>query len=47
VAAKDFGTGPFRWVVTQGKNGRPLATSALFNLPGVANETMRIEILLN
>jgi hypothetical protein len=44
VAAKDFGTGPFRWIVTQGKNGRPLAASAWFNLPSVANETVRIEV---
>jgi hypothetical protein len=43
VAAKDFGTGPFRWVVTQGPDGPVLATSLPFNMPSEAYETVRIE----
>jgi hypothetical protein len=42
VAAKDFGTGPFRWAVTQGPGGPLLGVSAPFNLPGGANETVQV-----
>ncbi len=42
VATKDFGTGPFRWTVTQGQNGPVMGVSAPFNLPRVANETVQV-----
>jgi hypothetical protein len=45
VAAKDFGTGPFRWVVRQGIDGSLISTSAPFNLPDEANEILQIGIL--
>jgi hypothetical protein len=41
---KDFGDGPFRWVVTQGKKGPVLGVSRAFTLPGGANETVRITV---
>jgi hypothetical protein len=44
VAAKDFGTGSFRWVVRQGLDGPQLGVSKPFNLPGSPNETAQIEI---
>ena len=44
VAAKDFGTGPFRWVVKQGSGGPVLGTSEVFNLPGGANETVQVTV---
>jgi hypothetical protein len=34
VAAKDLGKGPFRWQVYRCENGKLLATSAPFYLPG-------------
>ncbi|GAB4430929.1 MAG: hypothetical protein Kow0031_11970 [Anaerolineae bacterium] len=37
VAAKDFGSGPFRWVVGQ-------AASEPFNLPAGAGQTVRIDL---
>lgn len=46
VAQKDFGDGPFRWVVTQGKGGPVLGTSNSFNLPAGANETVQIGVAL-
>jgi hypothetical protein len=33
VAEKDFGTGPFRWLVFSSDSGRPLAISQSFHLP--------------
>jgi hypothetical protein len=33
VAEKDFGTGPFRWLVFNSDSGRPLAISESFFLP--------------
>lgn len=46
VAAKDFGKGPFRWIVTERPSGPLLATSDPFNLPAHANEVMQIEVSL-
>jgi hypothetical protein len=43
VAAKDFGSGPFRWVVTRGPAGPVVAASSPFNLPVEAYETVRVE----
>jgi hypothetical protein len=44
VHEKDFGYGPFRWVVTQGQDGPVLGASQTFNLPGGANETVRVTV---
>jgi hypothetical protein len=46
VAPKDFGTGPFRWLVYPGQGGKLLAQSELFYLPHSAGETVRIEVPL-
>ncbi len=46
VAAKDFGTGPFRWIITEGSGGRLLGASQTFNLPNQANETLPVTVLL-
>lgn len=46
VAARDFGQSPFRWIVTQGKDGQSLAASAPFNLPTAAYEIVRSEVSL-
>jgi hypothetical protein len=46
VAAKDFDTGPFRWLVTAEPGGRVLGGSAPFNLPRTANETTRVQVKL-
>jgi hypothetical protein len=37
VAQKDFGSGPFRWVVLAAPNGQMLANSASFRLPSEVN----------
>ncbi|MCK6624301.1 MAG: hypothetical protein L6R45_03905 [Anaerolineae bacterium] len=44
VAAKDFGTGPFRWALTQGPGGPQLSVSAPFNLPAQANQTLFVSV---
>ena len=46
VAHDDLGRGPYRWLVTQGKGGRVIATRGLFYLPGAAGETVRVEVSL-
>ena len=46
VAEADFGKGPFRWAVYQGRGGKLLAQSESFYLPQFAGETVRIEISL-
>jgi hypothetical protein len=46
VAPKDFGTGPFRWLVYQGQGGKLLAQSELFYLPHSVGETVKIEVSL-
>ena len=46
VAKKDFGTGPFRWVVKQGPDGSVLGSSRPFNLPVEANQTLPVEVKL-
>lgn len=40
VHPKDFGSGPFRWLVTQGPGGPPVGTSAPFTLPGGAGQVV-------
>jgi hypothetical protein len=44
VASKDFGDGPFRWVVNQGTGGTVVGTSATFNLPTEPFETLFVTI---
>ncbi len=44
VAPKNFGTGPFRWVVTQGKGGPSVGESDPFDLPSEANKTIHITV---
>ena len=46
VAAKDFETGPFRWMVAQSPGAPSLGVSAPFNLPNQANEILRIQLSL-
>lgn len=46
VAPKDFGSGPFRWAVTEGPGGCLLAMSSPFTLPDEANEILRITVSL-
>ena len=46
VGPKDFGDGPFRWLVTDGDGGPQLAVSNPFMLPTVVNETQRVELTL-
>jgi hypothetical protein len=44
VAAKDFGTGPFRWVIYRGQAGELLAISQAFYLPDAAGATTKLEV---
>ena len=44
VEAKDWGSGPFQWVVYAADSHEPIATSKPFQLPSVAGE--RLEIVL-
>ena len=46
VEAKDFNTGPFRWVVRQGQSGVAAGMSHSFNLPAGANETVQVMVTL-
>jgi len=46
VEAKDFNTGPFRWVVMKGQSGPVAGISDLFNLPARANETVQVTVVL-
>jgi hypothetical protein len=46
VASGDFGSGPFRWAVSQAQGGAPLAYSAPFNLPGTAGQVSVIEVAI-
>lgn len=46
VAPKDFGKGPFRWVVTRGPGGPPAGVSAPFNLPVGAGQRVQVMLTL-
>ncbi len=46
VEAKDFNTGPFRWVVMRGRSGSIAGISDSFNLPAGANETVPVTVSL-
>ncbi|RME56643.1 MAG: hypothetical protein D6790_14430 [Caldilineae bacterium] len=44
VAAKDFGTGPFRWAVFEEPGGRLLAISETFTLPDAAYAQVQVTV---
>jgi len=44
VEQKDFGKGPYRWVVLQGEGGALMATSQPFNLPGQPQKPLVIDV---
>ncbi len=46
VYPRDFGTGPFRWLVYDRPNGQVLAASRSFNLPGASNQHVIVEVTL-
>ena len=46
VAPRDFGTGPFQWVIAQGIEGTQLAVSEPFTLPASSNQTLQISLSL-
>lgn len=46
VEQKDFGKGPFRWVIQQGEGGPVVATSAPFTLPSQAKKALVVEVMV-
>jgi hypothetical protein len=46
VYARDYGTGPFRWVIYDQPDGQLLATSRSFNLPAATNQHEIVEVTL-
>jgi len=46
VHPRDFGTGPFRWIVLQERGGSILGASASFYLPSAARERVRVGVAL-
>lgn len=44
VAEKDFGTGPFRWLVYDKKGGVLRAMSAVFSLPTSGSQTVTVQV---
>lgn len=46
VHPKDFGTGPFRWVIYASPGGVLIAAGEPFKLPQFPNETVRVEVKL-
>lgn len=46
VDAKDFGTGPFRWGVSQGPGGPALGASQPFSLPLEAGQVLLVAVSL-
>jgi len=46
VARRDRGTGPFRWLVYRGRGGPLVATSAPFDLPAGAGQTVVVEVTI-
>jgi hypothetical protein len=47
VDQKDFGTGPFRWIVQQPSGGPILAVSPSFDLPNAAGQLKQIDLSPN
>ena len=46
VESKDFGSGPFRWVVMAGQSGSIIGTSESFHLPASGNEVVSLTIIV-
>ncbi|CAG0930328.1 hypothetical protein TFLX_01660 [Thermoflexales bacterium] len=46
VYPRDYGKGPFRWVIYDQPNGQMLAASRSFNLPGASNQHVIVEVTL-
>ena len=46
VAPRNFGQGPFRWLVYAAPGGAPLAASAPFTLPATPNQELLISLTL-
>jgi hypothetical protein len=46
VNARDFGTGPFRWVVYLGQNGPEAGRSDSFLMPHVAMQTQQVAVTI-
>jgi len=46
VGKADMGTGPFRWLIYSRYQGKLLATSSPFYLPGLIEQTMQVEVSL-
>jgi hypothetical protein len=46
VAAKDFGSGPFRWALLARPEGQLLGTSSPFDLPQQANDRLIVVVAL-
>jgi len=44
VAQKDFGTGPFRWAVSQSPGGEISAASKVFTLPAASGEILTVTV---
>jgi len=44
VAEKDFGSGPFRWVVYDKDGGRLIAVSGSFTLPNSGSQTVTVQM---
>jgi len=44
VSAKDFGTGPFRWLVYEQANAQLLTTSASFTLPDSSTHVVTVQV---
>ena len=44
VAPRDFGTGPFRWVVYRGRCGAIAGASSSFKLPGAADQVVEAHV---
>ena len=42
VHPKDFGSGPFRWTVSEQAGGKLLGASRPFSLPGEANQVLQV-----
>lgn len=46
IGKADMGTGPFRWLIYQSYRGKLLATSSPFYLPGLFEQTVKVEMPL-
>jgi len=46
IGKADMGTGPFRWLIYQSYQGKLLAKSSPFYLPGLVEQTVKVEVPL-